>query len=409
MAGLFSGAPQQATSYTTSSTETPKWMQDAIYNQIQLAQNFANTPYQPYSLPTVAELSPLQQQAYQQVQTNQGAWQPSMNQAQVGTYGATTGNQSSNAAASSLGSQSSALNALSSQYSDPMNTLSPYAQQAASTGGSDAAQPYLSQASKSSVSDIGSYMNPYTSNVTDQIAKLGARNLSENLLPAVSDQFVRAGQFGGTRMGEFGSRALRDTQDSVLNQQSQALQAGYGQALNTAQADQSRQAQLAGTAGNLTQAQQNAMLNTGQAMSNAQLQGLGLAQSGASQYGQLGATQGSLASTDASRQLSALQQLANQSQQAQGMRASDVASLEAAGQAQQGQQQQQLTAAQQQDAEAKGYPKSQLDWLNTQIRGMTSSVPTKTTTSGSTTGGTYGASPLMQLAAGASLYKGLNQ
>ena len=30
--------------------------------------NVANTPYQPYSLPTVAELSPLQQQAYRQVQ-----------------------------------------------------------------------------------------------------------------------------------------------------------------------------------------------------------------------------------------------------------------------------------------------------------------------------------------------------
>jgi hypothetical protein len=46
------------------------------------------------------------------------------------------------------------------------------------------------------------------------------------LLPAVSDQFIKAGQFGGTRMGEFGSRALRDTQESVLNQQAQAAQSG---------------------------------------------------------------------------------------------------------------------------------------------------------------------------------------
>ena len=72
MPGLFEGTPQTATSYTTSSTETPKWMQDAIYNQIQWATNTANTPYQSYDLPTVAGMSPLQKQAYDQVQANQG-------------------------------------------------------------------------------------------------------------------------------------------------------------------------------------------------------------------------------------------------------------------------------------------------------------------------------------------------
>lgn len=64
MASLFQGSPQTATSYATQANETPRWMQDAIYNQIQWAQNVANTPYQRYELPTVAELSPLQQQAY---------------------------------------------------------------------------------------------------------------------------------------------------------------------------------------------------------------------------------------------------------------------------------------------------------------------------------------------------------
>ena len=68
MASLFEGSPQTATSYTTSNTESPKWLQDAIYNQIQVAQNIANTPYQEYAAPRVAELSPLQQQAYQQQQ-----------------------------------------------------------------------------------------------------------------------------------------------------------------------------------------------------------------------------------------------------------------------------------------------------------------------------------------------------
>ena len=289
MASLFQGAPQTATSYTTSSTETPKWMQDAIYNQVQWATNVANTPYQPYALPTVAELSPLQQQAYSQVQSNQGAWNPAFQQAQTGT-----GNL----------------------------------------------------AGTTSVSNIGAYMSPYQSGVMDVIAKQGARNLTENLLPGVSDAFVRAGQFGGTRMGEFGARALRDTQESILNQQAQLANQGYGQALSASQAD----------------------LN---------------------------------------RQQSALQQMADMAQRGQAMRTADVAALESAGLAQQGQMQKQLDAAAQQYQAEQLYPKQQLDWLSTQIRGMAPITPQSTTQSGTASGVSYSASPLSQLAQGLALYKGL--
>jgi len=73
MGSIFEGTPQTSKAGSTLSTNlTPQWMQDAIYNQVQWAQNIANTPYQAYELPTVAELSPLQQQAYQKVQDNQG-------------------------------------------------------------------------------------------------------------------------------------------------------------------------------------------------------------------------------------------------------------------------------------------------------------------------------------------------
>jgi len=323
MASLFQGTPQTATSYTTSSTETPKWMQDAIYNQIQLATGVANTPYQAYSLPRVAELSPLQQQAYRQVQANQGLYEPAMS-------AATTGVQ---------------------ELSN-------------SPAGMAAAQPYMTAAARSAAETVGSYMNPYTDAVTNRIAQLGARNLSENLLPAVSDQFIRAGQFGSGRMGEFGARALRDTQESVLGQQAQALQQGYGQALGAAQTDLARQ-------------------------------------------GQLGSTAGSLAGADVSRQLGALQQLANLQLQGQQLRTADVAALESAGTAQQRQAQAQLDAAAQQYQEELLYPKQQLDWLNTQIRGMAPITPTTTTASGTTTGATYSPSPLSQLAAGLYTYKGL--
>ena len=75
---------------------------------------------------------------------------------------------------------------------------------------------------------------------------------------------------------------------------------------------------------------------------------------------------------------------------------------------QQAQQQQQLDAAYQQYLLAQQYPKNQLDWLNAQIRGLpANTIPSTTTQSTSSTGNTYSASPLMQLASGMSLYKGL--
>lgn len=291
MAGVFSGTPQTATSYTTSSTETPKWMQDAIYTQIQLASNLAAQPYQAYTGKLVAGITPQQQQAYDAVSKNVGAWQQPYTAATTGTQ---------------------------------------------------------NLANQTSVGNVGAYMNPYTQNVTDRIAQLGARNLKENLLPGISDAFIKAGSFGGTRMGEFGSRALRDTQESVLGQQGQALQQGYTQALGASQAD-------------LT------------------------------------------------RQQSALAQLSNMAQQGQAMRTADTAALEAAGVSQQQIAQKEADAAYQQWQNAQLYPRQIADWLSTQVRGLAPVTPTTTTQATQSTGQTYSASPLSQLAsaaaAGTGLYK----
>ena len=477
MGSLFQGSPQQASSYTTSSTETPKWMQDAIYNQIQVATNVANTPYQPYSLPTVAELSPLQQQAYKQVQDQQGAWKGDMNYASSGMKGFSTKgtadelktaqnqylrqglvDQNLNAGQGyfNKAGQMDIVGAAQPYLSQAgqqniMGAANPYLQQSSQTTAEalsdkalSAANPYLQAAAKSGASGIGQYTSPYQQGVMDVIAKQGARNLSENLLPAVSDQFIKAGQFGGTRMGEFGSRALRDTQEAILNQQAQAAQQGYGQALSASQADLARQAQLAGTvgsisgadlsrvlqgagqyqnlaqtAGSLTGQQQQNLTNLGQtsgqmtAQQMSQLGNLGQMQTSAGQAQQqfgLTAAQAAQAAQaqDYQRQMSALQNVAGMAQQAQGMGYADTAALEAAGAAQQGQMQRQLTAAEQQYINQQNYPKQQLDFLSTQIRGMAPITPQVTTNQGTTTGATYSPSALQQLATGLYTYKGLN-
>jgi len=104
--------------------------------------------------------------------------------------------------------------------------------------------------------------------------------------------------------------------------------------------------------------------------------------------------------------MSALNQMASMAQQRQGMQTADAASLEAAGAAQRGQSQAELSAAYQQFLNQQMYPKQQADFLSTQIRGMAPITPQTTNTSGATT--TFSASPLSQLATGLYAYKGLN-
>jgi hypothetical protein len=548
MASAFEGVAQTVPEgkYATSANEMPKFMQDAIYNQIQLAQNIAQTPYQEYNMPLVAEATPDQQQAWANIRSSQGSWQPGMDYAQQGmaalsqapgqaaaaqpyfqqvagmsgmasaqpalqqqanllgginynapagtldtrqnqylspelanyalqqsqqAYGLSGGIDIAGSAtpymqrAAGMSGLENAQGLMSQQanvlgglnYNAPASTLdirqnqylnpemvnyasqqaqqayglaggidiagaaNPYIQRAAGMSGLEnaqglmeqqagllgslnynnpasnlyaaqnaylnpdlataglqagqqqygraagmdvagAAQPYLQQAAQTSAAGIEQYMNPYQEGVMNALAKQSSRNLSENLLPAVSDAFIRAGQFGGSRMGEFGSRAVRDTQEALLNQQAQALQQGYGQALTASQADLARQAQLASTAGQLTgqqqsaltnigqaqtaagQAQQQAGLNAAQQISAAQQQALSQAQASAAQYGQLAGQVGSLTA----QQQQMLANLGQTSGQLTGQQAAHLMSL---GQAQTGisqaQQQAGLTAAQQ--------------------------------------------------------------
>lgn len=409
MASLFQGSPQKATSYTTSSSETPKWMQDAIYNQIQVAQNIANTPFPQYDMPRVAELSPLQQQAYKNVVANQGFYQGDIDKAQSGMYdfsGKGTADQLGQQQGQYLRQDLVGANLGAGQRlfgSAEATTADALAERALK-----AADPYLQAASQTTAQNVGQYMSPYQQGVLDVIAQQGARNLKENILPSLGESFIKAGQFGSSRMGEMGARAARDTQQAILNAQAQAAQQGYGQALTAAQADLARQAQLAGTVGSISGADLSRILQGGSqygSLAQAQTQA-GQAQQ---QFG-LGAAQAEqqARAADYQRQMSALNQFAQMQQQEQAMRAADVAALEAAGQAQQAQQQRQLDTAYQQFQEQQLYPKQQMDWLSTQIRGMAPITPQTVTQSGQTTGATYSPSPLSQLASGVYTYKGLS-
>lgn len=467
MGSIFEGTPQTSKAGTTLSTNlTPQWMQDAIYNQVQWAQNIANTPYQAYELPTVAELSPLQQQAYQNVQNNQGFFKDPLANTQKSMLDLTTSGtgadlatnqtpyldssrvqQGLNAAntgwtnASAISPLTNASGALSAaQGMSPYNTASDVLGSAENAAGdiTTNANPYLTSASQNAYTGVSNYMNPYQTNVMDAMAQQSARNLKENILPQVSDSFTKAGQFGSSRMGEFGSRAVRDANQTLQQQQAQLANQGYTQALGANQTDLARQAGLAQTAGQLSATQAQAYQNVGQTMgqltsaeqqnlanigqaqgqlSSAEQQNLATianqqaAAAGQQQQFGLGAAQNlqTAGAQDLSRQQGALNDYATLLGKQQQMQTADTAALEAAGQAQQGQMQSQLNAAKTQYDTALNYPKQQMDWLSTQVRGLAPITPTTQTGSNTTVGGTYNASPLMQLATvagtGAGAYK----
>ena len=68
---LVTGTPNRTQKFSTvESGQTPVWMQQAIYDQTQLAKNFAQTPYQPYMLPSLARLTDEQKQAYSNISNN---------------------------------------------------------------------------------------------------------------------------------------------------------------------------------------------------------------------------------------------------------------------------------------------------------------------------------------------------
>tara|TARA_R110000822_G_scaffold3973_16_gene17129 strand:- start:3179 stop:4357 length:1179 start_codon:yes stop_codon:yes gene_type:complete len=226
--------------------------------------------------------------------------------------------------------------------------------------GLNMAQPYLGQAGQTAVQNIGQYMNPYMDQVIGRIGTLGARTLQEQLLPAISDQMIAAGQFGGTRQAEMTGRAIRDTMEGISAQQAQALQQGYTSAAGLAQADLERQAQLAQTAGGLGFQQQGALARAGE------------------QMGALGQQMGNMYNVDTSNQLGAAQQLAGMARQRQTQELEGAGALGQIGAQQQALAQRNLDIARSDFLERQAYPQQQIDALTKTMQGVSGGVPTAT-------------------------------
>lgn len=243
----------------TKQTVMPEWYTNYAMDMLSGQRALASRPYQTAPMPRIAGFTPTQEKSFGMTETAAGAYQPMLNQA----------TQVAQAAANAPG----ALNV---------------------------AQPYLTQAGQTSVSNIGQYMDPYNEAVTNRIAEMGTRNLTENILPEVEGRYIKAGQLGFGGRGGLGtpsgmmtdtSRAVRDVSADILAQQTAAMQQGYTQAANLAGTDLSRFGTLANTAGNLAQTQQEQQLAASGALSTLGEQAQTLGLTGAGALGNIGALQ----------------------------------------------------------------------------------------------------------------------
>lgn len=406
---LLTGTPKTentVTSPDSSQLTMPDWYTNYAAQILANQGAVAAQPYTTYQGPRVAGFSGDTNAAFDATRAAAGATAPGIAQAQ-GYLSAGAGGSALSAA---QGYFDRAANMSGVDAADPylksaasmssVGAATPTLQQGlgyygASTSpmGIQAASPFLSQAGLSSVSNIGSYMSPYTDQVVNRIGDLGARSLREKLLPQISDQFIGAGGYGGSRQAEAIGRAVRDTQESISAQQDQALESGYGTSLQAAQADQARQAQLAQTAGGLGAQQQQLLQGAGSGVSNIG-QTLGnlttAQQSTLSNIGQtygnltaeqqrilagIGSSVGSLAAGDRDRQISAAGVGGNLATQAQTAGLQGAGALQAIGAQQENKTQQSLDLAYADFLRQQGYPQEQIDAMTKTFGGVQTGIP----------------------------------
>ena len=101
------------------------------------------------------------------------------------------------------------------------------------------------------------YMNPYVSNVVNEMGRLQQQNIQRNVLPALAGAGVNTGSFGSKRQATATGQTLADMQANLLGQQYGALSSGYKDAISAAQTDLNRQLQAGQGLGNVATEQYN--------------------------------------------------------------------------------------------------------------------------------------------------------
>ena len=143
-----------------------------------------------------------------------------------------------------------------------------------------AAQDTAAQAAKGITPErIQALMNPYTSNVVDEMARLSQQNVQRNLLPTMKAGFVGTGGLGSQRYAGALGQGMADIQSGLTGQQYGALSKGYSEALKGALDEAQLQNLAAGTQGKLAQQELDTGLTAAGALTKAGAERQGYQQS----------------------------------------------------------------------------------------------------------------------------------
>ena len=81
---------------------------------------------------------------------------------------------------------------------------------------------------------ITALMDPYRTNVVDEMSRLAQQNIQRNVLPSLKAGFVGRGDLGSSRYAGALGQSLADIQANLTGQQYGALSKGYGEAVRAA-------------------------------------------------------------------------------------------------------------------------------------------------------------------------------
>jgi hypothetical protein len=156
---------------------------------------------------------------------------------------------------------------------DPLQTLGYNAIPGAATSyqpGLSAAQQTANKAAAGiTPGRIQSLMNPYTTNVVNEMSRLSQQNLERNLLPTMRSGFVGTGGLGSQRYANALGQSMSDIQSGLTGQQYGALSKGYSEALKGALDEAQLMNQAARTQGDLAKYEQDLGLTGAGALTKA--------------------------------------------------------------------------------------------------------------------------------------------
>lgn len=120
-----------------------------------------------------------------------------------------------------------------------------------------------------SASDIQNFLNPYTSNVVNEMGRLAQQNVQQNVLPGLKAGFVGSGDLGSRRYAGALGQSMGDIQRNLTGQQYTALSAGYNDAVKAALQEQQNQIAAAKEQADLAAQEQTLGLTGAGAMTKA--------------------------------------------------------------------------------------------------------------------------------------------